>query len=101
MKKYSLLLISALILNFSSITNSIAQSEINSLAFGSCLRQNKPVPIFDAIVSAKPDIFIFMGDNVYADTISEKVMRKKYKQLSKRKEFKNLRGVKSFTFVME
>ena len=38
------------------------------IAFGACAHENKPQPIWDAIVNAKPDLFIFAGDNIYADT---------------------------------
>lgn len=68
-----------------------AQDKINTIAFGSCLKQYNPVPILDTIVSAKPDIFIFAGDNIYADTIDKKVMKKKYKTLFKKEEFQNLK----------
>jgi alkaline phosphatase D len=36
------------------------------IAFGSCIDQNKPQPIWGTILAAKPDLFIFGGDNVYA-----------------------------------
>ena len=68
-----------------------AQDQINSIAFGSCLRQKNPVPILDTIVSAKPDVFIFAGDNIYADTIYKKVMKKRYETLYDKEEFQNLK----------
>lgn len=37
------------------------------VAFGSCLRQWQPQPIWDGILSTDPDLFIFLGDNVYTD----------------------------------
>ena len=42
--------------------------KIQKIAFGSCIDQNKPQPIWNAILSAKPDVFIFGGDNVYASS---------------------------------
>ena len=42
--------------------------KIQRIAFGSCIDQNKPQPIWSAILSAKPDLFIFGGDNVYASS---------------------------------
>ena len=44
------------------------------IAFGACAHENKPQPIWDAIVNAKPDLFIFAGDNIYADTEDMEVM---------------------------
>jgi alkaline phosphatase D len=43
-----------------------ADSRISKIAFGSCIDQTKPQPIWDAILADKPDLFIFGGDNVYA-----------------------------------
>jgi alkaline phosphatase D len=40
--------------------------KIQRIAFGSCIDQNKPQPIWRAILASKPDLFIFGGDNVYA-----------------------------------
>lgn len=49
--------------------------------FGSCIHQDKPAPVWDAIAAAKPDLFIMCGDNIYADTDDMEVMRAKYKKL--------------------
>ncbi|MFZ5781573.1 MAG: alkaline phosphatase D family protein [Pseudomonadota bacterium] len=40
---------------------------LSRIAFGSCADQKKPQPIWDAILAYRPDLFIFMGDNVYGD----------------------------------
>ena len=40
---------------------------IDTLAFGSCARQDKPQPIWDEIAAHEPDVFLFIGDNMYAD----------------------------------
>ncbi len=64
---------------------------IERIAFGSCLRQERDVPIFDAINNVKPDVFIFLGDNVYADTTDEAVFLKKYAQLAEKPGFVKLR----------
>lgn len=37
------------------------------IAFGSCAHQDKPQPIWDAILAARPSLFVFAGDNVYGD----------------------------------
>ena len=38
------------------------------IGFGSCLDQNKAMPIFDAIKEEKLDLFLMIGDNVYGDS---------------------------------
>lgn len=39
-----------------------------TLAFGSCLRQWQPQPVWETITALSPRAFIFAGDNVYTDT---------------------------------
>ena len=67
------------------------ESDTDVIAFGSCLKQYKPAPIFDAIINVKPDVFIFSGDNIYADTSNEDVMLDKYAQLNSQRGFKKLK----------
>lgn len=38
------------------------------VAFGSCNKQNHKQPLWNAMVKQNPDIFIWGGDNIYADT---------------------------------
>jgi alkaline phosphatase D len=44
-----------------------APAALTRIGFGSCGDQDKPMPIYDAIVAAKPELFVFLGDNIYAD----------------------------------
>ena len=56
---------------------------ITTIAFGSCNDEDKPQPLWDVIGSDNPDLWIWTGDNVYADTEDPEVFRAKYdKQLS-------------------
>ena len=40
---------------------------ISTIAFGSCAKGNAPQPVWDEILNHKPDLFLFLGDNVYVD----------------------------------
>jgi len=40
---------------------------ITKIAFGSCLDENGSMEILNAIAAQKPQLFIFEGDNIYAD----------------------------------
>jgi len=40
---------------------------LTRIAFGSCAHQDRPQPIWDAILAWRPELFIFAGDNVYGD----------------------------------
>ena len=35
------------------------------IAFGSCGNPQRPLPIFDHVLEHQPDLFIFLGDNIY------------------------------------
>lgn len=50
-------------------TSAIAQStpEVDLIAFGSCARETRAQPIWTEILATKPDLFLFIGDNNYAD----------------------------------
>jgi len=40
---------------------------LSTIAFGSCARQDRPLPVWDTIAAESPDVFLFIGDNMYAD----------------------------------
>jgi alkaline phosphatase D len=60
------------------------------IAFGSCAKQDKPQPIWDAVLDADPELFIFLGDNVYGDTRDMAVLRAKYARLAEQPGFRRL-----------
>src|SRR5687768_16983467 len=49
-------------------------------AFGSCNRQNLPQPLWDVIARDEPDLWIWLGDNIYGDTNDMVVLKAKYDQ---------------------
>ncbi len=70
-----------------------ADTELPSrIAFGSCAKEFKPQPILHTIVSRKPDLFIYLGDNIYGDTHDMEVLRAKYAMLGAKPEFQALRA---------
>lgn len=42
-------------------------ANISKFAFASCAKERKPQPIWRQIAATNPDLFLFIGDNVYAD----------------------------------
>lgn len=64
---------------------------LTRIAFGACARQDKDQPIWDAVLAVKPDLFIFLGDNIYADTRDPAVMAAKYAMLAAKPGFRKLR----------
>lgn len=63
---------------------------LNKIAFGSCSHQDKPQPILRRVISSNPDLFVYLGDNLYGDTGDMGVLRQKYQKLGNKEEFKAL-----------
>lgn len=70
--------------------NPSVQKPLTRIMFGSCIKQELPMPIFETIVASRPDLFVFLGDNIYADTTDMKVMQAKYDKLRANKGFGKL-----------
>ena len=51
-----------------SATLSQAEKPLSVIAFGSCLQEKRPQPIWESVLAAKPDLFVLLGDNIYGDT---------------------------------
>jgi alkaline phosphatase D len=71
---------------------------VTKIAFGSCVDQDKPVPIFDAIAATRPDLLLLIGDNMYADLdrkvkVTPEVIREKYQTMAKMPGFVKLKTV--------
>ncbi|MDG1113142.1 MAG: alkaline phosphatase D family protein [Pseudomonadales bacterium] len=73
LKHFTTTLIGAGILSFCSLNAAQAvqllptpTNRLQTIAIGSCLDAAKSLAILDVITEARPDVFIFGGDNVYA-----------------------------------
>lgn len=82
-----LLRLSVALLILSSAAASRAEEPLSRIAFGSCIKQDLPVPIFKTLGEQKPQLMLFLGDNIYADTEDMDVMRAKYAKLASNIEF--------------
>ena len=60
------------------------------IGFGSCLKQNKDMPIFEAIKSDSFDIFLMLGDNVYGDSQTEDLKELKSAYKKQKENFNNM-----------
>ncbi len=45
----------------------LTQCNASKVAFGSCSKVDEPQPLWRLVSSRKPDVFAWLGDNVYAD----------------------------------
>jgi alkaline phosphatase D len=48
-------------------------TRLTRVAFGSCADQNRPQPIWEAVLNYRPELFVFAGDNVYGDSKTEEL----------------------------
>ena len=76
---------------FLGISIQAEQKAIETIAFGSCLKQNRPQPIWESVLSKKPDIFVLLGDNIYGDTRDMQKLKDKWNEFSSVPGFKKLR----------
>jgi len=44
-----------------------ADAVLTRIAVGSCSEETDPLPIFAAVAAARPELFLYLGDNVYGD----------------------------------
>ena len=45
-----------------------ADEPVSRIVFGSCIKQDRPIPILFTMQKERPDLLLFIGDNIYADT---------------------------------
>ena len=68
-----------------------SQKAITTIAFGSCSDQKRPQPLWDDIVAQKPDLWIWLGDNIYGDSEDMAVLKAKYDQQKANPVYQQLR----------
>ncbi|MEY3458897.1 MAG: Alkaline phosphatase precursor [Planctomycetota bacterium] len=64
---------------------------ISRIAFGSCGNQDEPQRILRTVLEWEPELFVYLGDNIYGDTRDMSVLEAKYARLASRPEFRDLR----------
>lgn len=67
------------------------QKNISKIAFGSCGSQDNPLLVFDVVVKHQPDLFIFLGDNLYGDTRNMNELKAAYTALGSKPTYQNLK----------
>lgn len=73
-----------------TLQSSSAITRLDTLTFGSCSREKKPIPIFYSIAQQCPQLFLFLGDNVYGDSKKMTVLQSRYNMMSCKPEFQAL-----------
>ncbi|MEJ8606074.1 alkaline phosphatase family protein [Riemerella anatipestifer] len=75
---------------FSGLLITNAQEKF-TIGIASCSKQDKDLSLLDKVVEKKPNLFIWMGDNIYGDTYDMTVLEAKYQKLTNNPHFKNLK----------
>jgi len=68
-----------------------SNSPISKIAFGSCLKQYKDLSVLTSIANVEADLFVFAGDNVYADTLDTEKLVAVYSKLGDTPEYQALK----------
>jgi alkaline phosphatase D len=67
---------------------------LTRIAVGSCRSQEAPAPILDVMLARDPDLFLYIGDNVYGDVWSlspdMETLRQAYADLSAQEDFRRV-----------
>jgi alkaline phosphatase D len=70
---------------------SAADQPLRHIVLGSCIESTEH-PMLDTTLTLPMDLFLFMGDNIYADTTDMAVMRAKYNRLKESRFFRGIRA---------
>jgi alkaline phosphatase D len=73
-----------------AVADVVVRKEVRSLAFGSCAQPEKPMPVLDVAIQQNPDLFIWLGDNVYGDSQDISILKKAYQTLGENPFFQRL-----------
>ena len=74
---------------------------VTKIGFGSCANQNQPQPVLLKALERKPEVFCWLGDNIYGDTRNMKTLIKKYSKLGCKAEFRALNSVAHFLAIWD
>jgi alkaline phosphatase D len=88
---FAVLVLASLFGPFALAVELPADTTLTRIAFGSCAKENKPQPIWAAVADARPQAFVFLGDNIYGDSRDVGVLERKYGQLAAIEGFARLR----------
>ena len=92
MKNHPRLLVLVLLF-LTQVTASLGQNgKLDRIAFGSCNRQDAPQPLWKPILADKPDLWIWMGDNIYGDSRIMDTLSAKYARQNANPDYQLLKA---------
>ena len=84
-RKYLIQAVSLLAVMILNVELTVAQDahidkNLTTIAFGSCSRQDLPQTMWPMVLKQNPDLWIWLGDNIYGDSKDMSVLKAKYDQ---------------------
>jgi alkaline phosphatase D len=67
------------------------QTTLQTIAFGSCNRQSSPQDMWRDVIANDPDLWIWLGDNIYGDSEDMDVLEAKYQMQKSNQLYTQLR----------
>ena len=93
MKKIFLMAMMASPLSAQTSSDVVSDTSVTKIAFGSCRdSRDKDQSMLEVVLKYKPDVFIFLGDNIYGDTADMELLKKKYAVLGNEPGFQKVRA---------
>jgi len=81
----------------------LPKGPIQRIAFGSCAKHWQPQPIWNAVIAKQPDLFVLLGDTIYADTdgktawlVTKGQLTGEWNRLADKPEFQRARAAMPF-----
>ncbi len=92
MKNHPRLLVLVLLF-LTQVTASLGQNgKLDRIAFGSCNRQDAPQPLWKPIAADHPDLWVWMGDNIYGDSRIMDTLSAKYARQNANPDYQLLKA---------
>jgi len=92
MKRLSAYTVFVVALAFSLKAEPRVAPALTKIAFGSCLNQNAVQPIWEGALSVDPQVWVWLGDNIYGDTAEVAILAAKYAKLKANPGYSALRA---------
>ncbi len=91
MKNYLSITLIAILFSFTSVfAQTVFNDTLTTVAFGSCNLAKKPQRYFKSVLKNKPDLWIWLGDIVYANTEDVNITRQKYNEVKSHKHYQDV-----------
>lgn len=68
-------------------------NDLKKIVFGSCNNQHYPQPLWKNMIDEKADLFIWGGDNVYAETTDPSKIRRAYTTQNNHPDYRDLKDL--------